>query len=82
MKTQFSSFVMTYINFSYINQTGDYFFPFALQHPPYSVHCIACGVSLPSHDIYYIFRLKILYAAACVTFPGACPEDLDFFVCT
>lgn len=39
----------------------DIFF-FSLHHPPFSSHFIACGISLPSQDIYYIFPLKIPYA--------------------
>lgn len=57
---------------------GD-FFPVALHHPPYSFHCIACGISLPNQDIYYTWHLKILYAATWVNFLRAGTEDVDFF---
>lgn len=57
------------------------FFPFALHHPPFSFHFIAHGVSLFSEDIYYIFRLKILYVATCFNFPGACSGELCIFIC-
>lgn len=56
------------------------FFSFSLYHPPFSFHFIACGISLPSQDIYYIFPLEILYATACVNLPGACSEEICFFM--
>lgn len=59
----------------------DIFF-FSLHHPPFSSHFIACGISLPSQDIYYIFPLKIPYAptSLCVNFPGTCSEEVYFFL--
>lgn len=58
----------------------DFFLSFALHHPSFSFHFIACGISLPSQDVYSIFRLKILYVATCVDLLGARSQELYFFM--